>query len=51
MVRAWYMDNESSDQRLEHHRTPPEFIELKDLFKKSGVEYLQVCLIIRQNNV
>lgn len=42
MVRAWYMDNEETDQRLEHHRDPPEFISVDDLFKRTGVEYFQV---------
>lgn len=42
MVRAWYMDNEQTDQRLEHHRNPPKFIDLDELFKKTGVEYFQV---------
>lgn len=41
MVRAWYMDNETTDQRLEHHRNPPKFIELDELHKKTGVEYFQ----------
>ncbi|XP_041975603.1 1,2-dihydroxy-3-keto-5-methylthiopentene dioxygenase [Aricia agestis] len=42
MVKAWYMDNDPSDQRLEHHRTPPELISLEDLFKKTGVEYFSL---------
>lgn len=36
------MDNEQTDQRLEHHRNPPKFIDLDELFKKTGVEYFQV---------
>lgn len=49
MVRAWYMDNDPSDQRLEHHLQPPKFVSLDELFKITGVEYfkvkytLQVC--------
>lgn len=39
MVRAWYMNNSEEDQRTEHHRTPPEFIDVKDLYKLTGVEY------------
>lgn len=42
MVRAWYMDNSDVDQRLEHHKQPPEFITLEDLFNKTGVEYFKV---------
>lgn len=42
MVRAWYMDNETTDQRLEHHRNPPQFIDLNHLFDLTGVEYFQV---------
>lgn len=42
MVRAWYMDNETTDQRLEHHRNPPKFLDLDELFKKTGVEYFPV---------
>lgn len=42
MVRAWYMDNDPSDQRNEHHRNPPEFVDLKKLFAITGVEYFQV---------
>lgn len=45
MVRAWYMDDEKTDQRLEHHRTPPKFIEINELYKKTGVEYFQVLEI------
>lgn len=44
MVRAWYMDSEQTDQRLEHHRNPPKFIDLDELRKKTGVEYFQVGL-------
>lgn len=34
--------DEQGDQRLEHHRQPPEFMELKDLYKNTGVEHFQV---------
>ncbi|XP_006609148.1 1,2-dihydroxy-3-keto-5-methylthiopentene dioxygenase isoform X2 [Apis dorsata] len=33
MVRAWYMDNSDVDQRLEHHKQPPEYISIENLFK------------------
>lgn len=42
MVQAWYMDEEKTDQRLEHHKNPPEYISLEDLYKKTGVEYFKV---------
>ncbi|XP_018569472.1 1,2-dihydroxy-3-keto-5-methylthiopentene dioxygenase [Anoplophora glabripennis] len=42
MVRAWYMDNDPSDQRNEHHQNPPHFITLEELFKISGVEYFKL---------
>ncbi|XP_044745647.1 1,2-dihydroxy-3-keto-5-methylthiopentene dioxygenase [Coccinella septempunctata] len=42
MVRAWYMDNDSSDQREEHHRNPPKIISLSDLHAVSGVEYFKL---------
>lgn len=45
MVRAWYMDNEKTDQRLEHHRSPPKYIDLNELFNRTGVEYFQVYFI------
>lgn len=50
MVQAWFMDNETTDQRLEHHRNPPAFVHMDELFKKTGVEYFLVrsfsfCLI------
>lgn len=42
MVRAWYMDSENTDQRFEHHRNPSKFLELGELWKKTGVEYFAV---------
>lgn len=42
MVRAWYMDKSDADQRLEHHREPPEFLTLQDLYVKTGVEYFEI---------
>ncbi|KAK9301314.1 hypothetical protein QLX08_006370 [Tetragonisca angustula] len=50
MVRAWYMDNSDADQRLEHHKQPPEYISLEDLFKKTGVEYFKVDYKNYQND-
>lgn len=46
------MDDETTDQRLEHHRNPPKFIELEDLFRKTGVEYFKVrtlCILQWEN--
>lgn len=42
MVRAWYMDEEVAFPRKEHHRIPPQFVTLEELYKISGVEYFQV---------
>lgn len=42
MVRAWYMDDSEEDQRLEHHLSPPQFLELNKLYNDSGVEYIKV---------
>ncbi|XP_053688172.1 acireductone dioxygenase [Sabethes cyaneus] len=42
MVRAWFMDNDSSDQRLEHQLNPPQFLDLTDLYNKTGVEYFKL---------
>lgn len=42
MVRAWYMDSSEEDQRLEHHRQPPHFLDLDELFKATGVEYFKL---------
>jgi ARD/ARD' family len=43
MVRAWFMDDDvDSDQRLEHHRNPPDFVDLTKLFELTGVEHFKV---------
>lgn len=43
MVRAWFMDDDTvSDQRLEHHRQPPAFVDLEELRRTTGVEYFQL---------
>lgn len=46
MVRSWYMDDDPGDQRLEHHRNPPEYLSLDELFEKTGVEYFKVNISI-----
>ncbi|KAJ8935920.1 hypothetical protein NQ314_012588 [Rhamnusium bicolor] len=42
MVRAWYMDDDLSDQRNEHHKNPPHFITVEELYQVSGVEYFKL---------
>ncbi|XP_055531668.1 acireductone dioxygenase [Wyeomyia smithii] len=42
MVRAWFMDDDPSDQRSEHQLNPPEFLELAELFNNTGVEYFKL---------
>lgn len=42
MVQVWFMDSEDSDQRLEHKRNPPIYLDLATLYKKTGVEYFRV---------
>uniref|UniRef100_A0A2M4AL13 Acireductone dioxygenase n=1 Tax=Anopheles triannulatus TaxID=58253 RepID=A0A2M4AL13_9DIPT len=42
MVRAWFMDNEPTDQRLEHQLDPPKFLSLDELFSSTGVEYFKI---------
>lgn len=45
MVRAWFMDDDTvSDQRLDHHKCPQEFIDVNELYKLSGVEYFKVTI-------
>lgn len=45
MVQAWFMDDSKEDQRLPHHRNPPKYISLDDLFHKTGVEYFKVSYL------
>lgn len=43
MVQVWFMDDDVvGDQRLEHKRSPPTYMELKELYNKTGVEYFKV---------
>lgn len=43
MVQVWFMDDDvEGDQRLEHKRSPPTYMELKELYNKTGVEYFKV---------
>jgi 1,2-dihydroxy-3-keto-5-methylthiopentene dioxygenase len=50
MVRAWYMDDDPGDQRTEHHRNPPKFLSLEELYKISGVEYFKVTVMLTLRN-
>jgi 1,2-dihydroxy-3-keto-5-methylthiopentene dioxygenase len=38
------MDSSEEDQRLEHHRQPPHFLDLDELYKATGVEYFKVSI-------
>ncbi|XP_069967572.1 acireductone dioxygenase isoform X4 [Bactrocera oleae] len=42
MVKVWYMDNEENDQRLEHHKSPPEYLSLENLHEETGVEHFAI---------
>lgn len=43
MVQAWFMaENWSGDQREEHHKQPPEYIDLDTLYKLTLVEHFKV---------
>lgn len=45
MVQSWFMaENWSGDQREEHHKQPPEYIELDTLYKLTLVEHFKVYL-------
>ncbi|KAH8378718.1 hypothetical protein KR009_000919 [Drosophila setifemur] len=50
MVKVWFMDTEETDQRLEHHRNPPEYLDLADLYQKTGVEYFKASGIINADD-
>jgi len=36
------MDSSEEDQRLEHHQQPPNFLDVDELYKTTGVEYFKV---------
>lgn len=46
MASAWYIDSDTSDQRYDHYRDPPQFISLEDVCKVTGVEYFYVSTIL-----
>ncbi|CAN1808125.1 Acireductone dioxygenase 3 [Linum perenne] len=31
VIQAWYMDDSDEDQRLPHHKNPPEYVSLDKL--------------------
>ncbi|KAH8395224.1 hypothetical protein KR222_002794 [Zaprionus bogoriensis] len=43
MVQVWFMDDDQvGDQRLEHKRSPPTYMQLAELYSKTGVEYFKI---------
>ncbi|XP_068142462.1 acireductone dioxygenase [Drosophila tropicalis] len=50
MVQVWFMDDSETDQRLDHHRSPPAFLEISELHKKTGVEYYKINADDYQND-
>lgn len=47
MVRVWYMDDDNkSDQRLEHQRNHPQFIDTNQLSDLTGVLYFKVIIFM-----
>lgn len=51
MVKAWFMDNdETTDQRLEHHLNPPQFITTEQLLRTTGVESFHINADNYQND-
>ncbi|XP_023029496.1 acireductone dioxygenase [Leptinotarsa decemlineata] len=42
MVRAWFIDEDPKNPTEEHHRIPPKFIGLEEIYKTTGVEYFQI---------
>ncbi|GBP48882.1 1,2-dihydroxy-3-keto-5-methylthiopentene dioxygenase [Eumeta japonica] len=49
-IIAWYMDSEETDQRLEHHLNPPQYIDLDELYRKTGVEYFKLNIDTYKND-
>lgn len=42
MVQIWYMDESDDDQREEHLLDPPQYLEIEDLRRISGVKYWKI---------
>lgn len=51
MVRAWFMDDDTTHPKDEHHQNPPHFISLEEVFQVTGVEYHQVCVVLQKFNL
>lgn len=43
------MDTLEDDQRKEHHRNPPEFLDIGQLYKSTGVLHWKVLSLIDWN--
>ena len=43
MVKAWYFNDDGTDQRLPHQHDPVKLIDLEKLKEKTGVLYWKVC--------
>lgn len=44
MVKIWYMNDPTIDQKLENQTSPPLFLETPELFEETGVEYIKLNL-------
>ncbi|CAL4127236.1 unnamed protein product [Meganyctiphanes norvegica] len=42
MVQLWYINSGSEDQHLEHHLTPPQFADLGQINKETGLLYWKI---------
>lgn len=36
------MEEDDTDQRLQHHKKTPKFVTIEELYKLTGVEYFHV---------
>lgn len=45
-MRIWYMEEDDTDQRLQHHKKNPLFLTIEELYKLTGVEYFHVSIPI-----
>ncbi|KAK6167929.1 hypothetical protein SNE40_021852 [Patella caerulea] len=42
MVQAWIMNDDGTDQRLEHKTDPPQYVDLDELKKRTGIMYWEI---------
>ncbi|XP_050389633.1 acireductone dioxygenase [Patella vulgata] len=42
MVQAWIMNDDGTDQRLEHKTDPPQYVDLAELKKRTGIMYWEI---------